>query len=77
MIEYAFRNTTRKLRMSAFTAQITKIVDGVVVDVSEVPFRMEQHAIDFVYPFYKRCHNEHRTYKVRVIRNSDDVVVFS
>jgi len=63
--------------MSAFTAQVTKIVDGVVVDVSETPFRMKQHAIDYVYPFYKRSHNKHRTYKVRVIRNSDDVVVFS
>ena len=63
--------------MSAFTAQVTKIVDGVVVDVCGVPFRMKQHAIDYVYPFYKRSHNKHRTYKVRVIRNSDGVVVFS
>ena len=67
--------------MSAFTAQITTIVDGVVTDVSEAPFRMEQHAIDFVYPFYKSRHNRRpdsrHKYKVRVIRNSDGVVVFA
>ena len=68
---------TKESKMSAFTAQITTIKNGVVTDVSEVPFRMEQHAIDFVYPFYKRSHNEYRTYKVRVIRNADGVVVFA
>ncbi len=62
--------------MSAFTAQITTIVDGVVTDVSEAPFASEQNAISFVYPFYKRSHNQYRTYRVAVIRNSDGVRVF-
>jgi hypothetical protein len=62
--------------MSAFTAQITTIVDGVVTDVSEAQFASEQNAISFVYPFYKRSHNQYRTYKVRVIRNSDGAWVF-
>ena len=62
--------------MSAYTAQVTTIVDGVVIGVSETPFASEQNAISFVYPFYK-SRNQYRTYKVRVIRNSDGVVVFA
>jgi hypothetical protein len=70
-------NNPKGNTMSAFTAQITTIVDGVVTDVSEAPFANKQNAISFVYPFYKRSHNQYRTYKVRVIRNSDGVVVFA
>jgi hypothetical protein len=68
-------NSPKGNAMSAFTAQITTIVDGVVTDVSEAPFARAQAAIDFVYPFYK-SRNQYRTYRVRVIRNSDGVRVF-
>ena len=61
--------------MSAYTARVTTIVDGVVTDVSEAPFAREQAAIDFVYPFYK-SRNKYRTYRVAVIRNSDGARVF-
>ena len=68
-------NSPKGNTMSAFTAQITTIVDGVVTDVSEAPFAREQAAIDFVYPFYK-SRNKYRTYRVAVIRNADGVRVF-
>ena len=68
-------NNSKGNAMSAYTAQITTIIDGVVTDVSEAPFAREQAAIDFVYPFYK-SRNKYRTYRVAVIRNSDGARVF-
>ena len=69
-------NNSKENAMSAYTAQVTTIIDGVVTDVSEAPFASEQNAISFVYPFYKRGRNQYRTYRVAVIRNADGVRVF-